>query len=98
MRVEATRIDMGPPSVRDFVPKHVAATGVSAGWSAAAPERREEALLQIERQTERFRSGDGIRAPFWSYFVTAAHSDRPPVPRADDGRAMRSVALITARP
>lgn len=71
--VAATQIDIDLPPLREFVPRHVAATPMSAGWSAAAPERREEALRQIESETEGFRSDEGVRVPFWSYFVTAAH-------------------------
>lgn len=73
VRVAATRIDIDLPPVREFVPRHVAATPMSAGWSAAAPGSREHALEQIESQTEGFRSDEGMRVPFWSYFATAAH-------------------------
>ncbi len=73
VRVVATQIDIDLPPVREFVPEHVAATPMSAGWSAATPEARGGVLRQMEDRIVAFRSKGGVRVPFWSYFATAVH-------------------------
>jgi len=71
VRVVATGIDLELPAVREFVPKHIAATPMSAGWSSAGSEQQDAALRHIERQTDGLRTDGGMRVPFWSYFITA---------------------------
>jgi hypothetical protein len=66
--VEA-RIDIDLPPVRDFVLRHVGATPMAAGYSAASPESREGVLRRMEEAMAGF--SDGSRVPFRSFLVTA---------------------------
>ncbi len=47
----------------------MAATPMSAGWSAASPERPGQAIDDVEREMTAYGVGEGITVPFWSFMA-----------------------------
>lgn len=71
VEVVEARTDIDLPPVRTFVPRHVRATPMAAGYAAVSPESREGVVRRMEDAMSEFAVSDGIRVPFLSYFVMA---------------------------
>jgi SAM-dependent methyltransferase len=58
------------PPLGEFVPRHIGATPMAAGYLAASPEDQERVIRHVEAELQSFSSGGRCRVPFLSYFAT----------------------------
>ena len=52
-----------------FVPRHVSATPMSAGFEAAPEEARRAVVRDVSEQLGAYETGQGIRVPFRTHLV-----------------------------
>lgn len=64
------RLDLDLPKPRDFVPRHVSATPMSAGFQAASEEARLAVVREMSEQLAPYETKDGIRVRFSTHVVT----------------------------
>ena len=60
------------PAPDDFVPAHVGATPMGAGFDAATEAARRAVVDAVSEGLGGFRTDDGMRVPFSTHVVTAA--------------------------
>jgi len=63
-------IELDLPALDTFVPRHISATPMSPGYSAAPPARQAAVVADVAARLAHFAASDGqVRIPFRSYFV-----------------------------
>lgn len=69
--VKATtkQLDLELPHPRAFVPRHVSATPMAAGFHGASEEARAAVVRSVSGQLATYEFGEGIRVPFRTHFV-----------------------------
>lgn len=66
------KLDINLPALRDFIPRHVGATPMSAAFSSAPPAIRNAVVEDIVRELADFAEGDGVRVPVHTHVLVAA--------------------------
>lgn len=69
--VEVKQLDLRLPILSEFVPRHVSATPMAAGFSAASPEKRQAVVAEVSEKLASYDSGNGVCVPFRTYLVQA---------------------------
>lgn len=72
VRATVKQLDLELPELPDFVPRHVSATPMSAGFRAASEEARRAVVNEVSEQLLRYQMDQGIRVPFRTHLVTGA--------------------------
>jgi ubiquinone/menaquinone biosynthesis C-methylase UbiE len=72
--VKATvkQLDLELPKPRDFVPRHVSATPMSAGFNAASEEARRAVVNDVSEHLLLYETDQGIRVPFRTQLAMGA--------------------------
>ena len=68
-RATVKQLDLELPHPRDFVPHHVSATPMSAGFHAASEEARRAVIDEVSERMKRYETARGIRVPFRTHLV-----------------------------
>lgn len=70
---EATvkQLDLDLPILSQFVPQHVSATPMVAGFNAASHEKRQAVIQEVAEKLVAFETRDGVRIPFRMHLVRA---------------------------
>ena len=70
--VDATvkQLDLPLPRPGDFVPRHVSATPMAAGFSAASEEARSAVIDDVTEQLRQYETDSGVRVPFRMHLAT----------------------------
>jgi SAM-dependent methyltransferase len=73
MTPEATvkQLDLDLPILSEFVPQHVSATPMAAGFNAASHEKRQAVIQEVAEKLASFETKDGVRIPFRTHPVRA---------------------------
>lgn len=71
VEVSAHRIEMDLPDPREFVPAHVSAIPMSAGFAAAPPDARAAVVRDVARAMGLYVKDAGVCVPFTMYVATA---------------------------
>ena len=66
-------LDLPLPPLPDFVPRHVSATRMAAGFGAAAAEARRAVVDEVTRRLAAYKAGAGVRVPFRTHLIRAEH-------------------------
>jgi ubiquinone/menaquinone biosynthesis C-methylase UbiE len=66
------QLDLALPHLQDFVPKHISATPMAAGFNAASLDAQQSAIQTVEEQLAPYRTSNGVRVPFSTYIVKAS--------------------------
>lgn len=69
--VAAEPISLELPAPTVFVPVHIGATPMAAGYGAAAPEVQASVVAAVAGALARYRHGEGLRVPFTTHVATA---------------------------
>ncbi len=69
--VEVKQLGLRLPALSEFVPRHVSATPMAAGFSAASPEKRQAVVKEVSERLSSHVSGNGVCVPFRTYLVEA---------------------------
>lgn len=69
MAVKPIELDLPLPSV--FVPIHIRATPMAAGFEAASPEARKSVVRDVAKKLALYENGEGIRVPFTTHLAVA---------------------------
>jgi hypothetical protein len=64
-------LDLKLPILSEFIPRHVRATPMEAGFSAASPEKRRAVVEEVSEGLVSYDTGGGACAPFRTYRVQA---------------------------
>ncbi|MGH8495182.1 MAG: hypothetical protein ACREVN_03545 [Gammaproteobacteria bacterium] len=72
--METLKLELSLPEPGPFVPRHVGATPMAAGFSAAAPAARTAVVEEVAEQLSRYEVENGIRIPFRSLAALAEKS------------------------
>lgn len=69
--VQATtaQLDLELPDLRTFVPRHVSATPMAAGFSEAPEQTRDAVVRSVCEQLAAYQSGNAIRVPFRTHLL-----------------------------
>ncbi|HWV57417.1 MAG TPA: methyltransferase domain-containing protein [Longimicrobiales bacterium] len=70
VNVSAKQLDLEVPRLDDFVPRHVSATPMSAGFDAASVEARRAVVQDVSERLAAYQTGEGVRVPFRTHLVT----------------------------
>jgi ubiquinone/menaquinone biosynthesis C-methylase UbiE len=65
------QLDLALPPLSGFVPRHISATPMAAGYSAAAPEVREAVVQEVAERLAQFTMETGVRVPFRTHLALA---------------------------
>lgn len=68
---EVTRLDLPLPALRTFVPRHIGATPMAAGFEQAGVDRQQAVVTEVAERLSGFENGRGARIPFRSHMVGA---------------------------
>lgn len=71
VEVTVGQLELDLPGARGFVPLHVSATPMAAGFHAASERDREKVVEEMSEQLAPFERGAGLRVPFRTHLVTA---------------------------
>lgn len=70
VEISTTLLELDLPPMEDFVPLHISATAVAAGYKAAPEDRRRAVVQEIISRFDSFQVDDrNHRVPFSSYFA-----------------------------
>lgn len=69
VEVTATQLELDLPPLEEFVPKHISATPMAAGYSAADPAVRQAVIDDLKTELAQFQHQEGLRVPFRSYLA-----------------------------
>ena len=72
VKTTVTQLDLDLPPVSEFVPLHVSATPMAAGFQAATEQAREAVVRQVSEQMTTYETDKGIRVPFRTHLVMGA--------------------------
>lgn len=64
-----TQLKLPFPTLATFVPRHVSATPMDAGFRAASPGQQEAVIQEVVAQMERFVRNGRLRIPFRSHMI-----------------------------
>jgi ubiquinone/menaquinone biosynthesis C-methylase UbiE len=70
--IEIRRLDLEMPDLEEFVPLHISATPMAAGFYEASQTSQREVIREITNRLERYATGTGVRIPFKTYLTMAA--------------------------
>ena len=62
--VRTVRFELDLPDASSFVPRHIAATPMAAGYARASAEARAAVLADVAASTAPYRIAEGMRVPF----------------------------------
>jgi ubiquinone/menaquinone biosynthesis C-methylase UbiE len=71
LRTTVKQLDLQLPVLSDFVPRHVSATPMAAGFNTASPEKRQVVVEEVSEKLASYNSGNGVCVPFRTYLVQA---------------------------
>ncbi|SFF57761.1 Methyltransferase domain-containing protein [Fontimonas thermophila] len=71
LRITVKQLDLRLPRLSDFVPRHVSATPMAGGFSAASPEKQQAVVEDVSKKLASYDSGNGVCVPFRTYLVQA---------------------------
>lgn len=71
IRTTVKQFDLQLPALADFVPRHVSATPMAAGFNAASPEERQAVIQEVSEKLAAYVSGNEVSVPFGTYLVQA---------------------------
>ena len=70
IEIATTQLDLPLPNLTEFVPRHITATPMAAGF-AAAPESTQHAVIQeVSEKLSNYEVDDYVRIPFASFMIT----------------------------
>lgn len=69
MTVQSIELDLPAPNT--FVPVHIGATPMAAGYRAASPVARASVVQEVAKALLQYQSGEGIRVPFTTHLAMA---------------------------
>jgi len=70
-QVESTKagLNLNLPPIAEFVPKHIRATPMGAGYNAAFPETQQAILDDMTERLAEYVNDDGMEVPFCSHLI-----------------------------
>ena len=71
LRTTVKQLDLRLPVLSDFVPRHVSATPMAAGFNSASPEKRHAVIENVSDKLASYGTGAGVRVPFRTHLVQA---------------------------
>lgn len=69
VKVTTIELQLELPKPQDFAPRHISATPMSAGFSAASEAARRAVVDEVSEQMVPYETGQGIRVPFGMHLV-----------------------------
>jgi ubiquinone/menaquinone biosynthesis C-methylase UbiE len=63
--------DLSLPALTEFVPRHISATPMAAGYSGASAAAQQAVIRDITDQLTAFQTSEGVQVPFRSYVARA---------------------------
>jgi|HigsolmetaAR201D_1030396.scaffolds.fasta_scaffold01746_5 ubiquinone/menaquinone biosynthesis C-methylase UbiE len=63
------QLDLDLPPVREFIPQHVSATPMAAGFQAATEQARESVIREVAGRMAAYETDKGIRVPFRTHLA-----------------------------
>lgn len=72
-RVEMTieQLDLELPKLKDFVPRHISATHMAAGFNAATQTEQQAVIQEVSVQLAAYELNAGVRIPFRTHLAVA---------------------------
>ncbi|HHY84965.1 MAG TPA: methyltransferase domain-containing protein [Verrucomicrobia bacterium] len=71
LRMVVQQLDLELPPLLDFVPRHISATPMAAGFAAASPEERQAVVQEVSEKFALCASEGGVRIPFRTHLIQA---------------------------
>ena len=65
------QLDLALPDVQDFVPRHISATPMAAGFNAASIVTQQAVVQEVAEQLASYASTTGICLPFRTHLAMA---------------------------
>lgn len=65
------QLNLRLPVLSHFVPRHISATPMDAGFNTASPEKRRVVIEEVSDKLASYDMGEGLRIPFRTYLVQA---------------------------
>jgi ubiquinone/menaquinone biosynthesis C-methylase UbiE len=67
VEITVTQLELDLPPLEEFVPKHISATPMTVGYSAASQVAQQAVIDDLITKLAQFKYKDGLRLPFRSY-------------------------------
>lgn len=71
LRTTAKQLDLPLPVLSDFIPRHVSATPMAAGFNAASPEKQQAVVEEASEKLAAYDFDNRVCVPFRTYLVEA---------------------------
>lgn len=71
LTTEVAELDLDLPPIAEFVPKHIGATPMGAGYNAASPATQQAILDEMRERLAAYQTETGMRVPFRSHLIQA---------------------------
>lgn len=71
IRAEVKQLDLNLPAAEAFVPRHISATPMSAGFAAADQDVQQAVISQVAEAMDEYQTTSGMRPPFRTHLVMA---------------------------
>jgi hypothetical protein len=69
VKVSVAQLDLELPKPQEFVPQHVSATPMAAGFRVASEEARRAVVHDVSERLVQYETDQGIRVPFRAHVV-----------------------------
>jgi hypothetical protein len=65
------QLDLELPELQDFVPRHISATPMAAGFNAASTVTQQAVIQEVAEQLAQYATTTGVRVPFRTHLAMA---------------------------
>lgn len=76
VETSAQRIEIDLPPPRAFVPRHVGATPMAAGFAAASDAARQNVVRVVAERLVAYETERGLRVPFGTHLTVGTRAGR----------------------
>jgi len=71
IKMTVTQLELELPTLNDFVPRHISATPMAAGFNAASEVAQQAVIQEVSEQLAQYETNAGVRIPFRSHLAMA---------------------------
>lgn len=76
VNITASQLELDLPPLEEFVPRHISATPMTVGYSAASQGAQQAVIADLKMELAPFRWNGGFRVPFRSYLARGYRDPR----------------------
>lgn len=76
IEIATSQLDLPLPKLTEFVPRHITATPMAAGFSGASESIQRAVIQEVSERLSAYEGDDHARVPFSSYMITGRNGQK----------------------